>query len=158
MPVALAVRYVAVPKTCEPQLACEGLRATHSTFVDRANHGPKHLSEGPVRIVLDDVAQALLVRASGTRVTHTKSREAWIASCVFVPVEVHLGCCLAKGSTVGRTGMPSAGAESIRERRVGPSCAPESRPHHAASAEALLWSARAFFTVCEAPASDEKSA
>jgi len=107
---------------------------------------------------LDDAALALLVRASGTRVTHVKNREAWVASRVFASVEVHLECCLAKGCTVGRTEVPSTAAESIRERRVAPSCAPEPRPHHAASAEALLWSTRAFFTVCEAPAPDEESA
>jgi hypothetical protein len=157
MPVASARRCVAASRACEPRLARDALRAPRSTRVDRASRGPKRSREG-LGALLDDVARALLVGASGTRVTGAPRRGAWIAPRRDAQAETHRGCRLAKGDTVGRIGVPSAAPESLRERKVVLACAPGPGPRYAASAEALLRSPRASFAAFAAPASDEASA
>jgi len=84
--------------------------------------------------------------APGTRVTGSTGGEAWSSSPLVAPAEIHFGCRPAKGDTVGRIEVPYSAPEPLRDRRIAPPCAPGPRLHHAASAEALLWSSHAFFT------------
>jgi len=97
-----------------------GLTPPRSTCVDGASRGPRRSREG-MGVLLDDVAHALLVGASGTRVTGAPRRGAWSAPRRDAQAEIHLGRSLAKGDAVGRIGVPSAATESLRERRRIPS-------------------------------------
>lgn len=73
------------------------------------------------------------------------------------PTEIHVRCRLAKSDAAQRIKAPSAETELLRERRSAPPFAPEPRLRHAASAEALLWSAHTFLTCSSPPATDEVS-
>jgi len=136
MPVASARPYVAARGACEPQPVHADLRTTCSTVVDETSCGPKRSSKGEPR-VLGRYRACPSRGASGTRVAGSIRNEAWRAPPLVDPTEVHLGCRPAKGGTVGKTGVPSAALELLRERRMAPPCAPESKLRHAASFEGI---------------------
>jgi len=150
-------RCVAASGTSKPRPARDGLTRAAFHLRGRGKSWAGMLEQRRTRVL--ERHRACPPRGvPGTRVTGSTRHEVWSPSRLVAPAKTHLGCRPAKGDTVGRVEVPSTVSEPLRDRRITPPCAPGPPLRHAASAEALLWSSRAFFTVPRAPAPDEESA
>jgi len=137
-------RCVAAPGTSEPRPARDGLTRVAFHLRGRSKSWAGMLERRQTRVLERHRARPPR-GVPGTRVTGSTRREVWSPSRLVAPAETHLGCRPAKGDTVGRVEVPSTVPEPLRNRRIAPPCAPGPPLRHAASAEALLGSSRAFF-------------